>query len=76
MALGALEAVELGLGKAEEGGSFDQGEVVLQAEGAEAEAEVARGTEDKAVEGVAVVGGVLLADEFIERPSTRLRVTA
>ena len=66
MALGALEAVELGLGKAEEGGGLDEREVVAEAEGAETEAEVARGTEDKLVEGVAVVGDVLLADELVQ----------
>jgi len=64
-ALGAFDAVELGLGEAEEVGGLDEGEVVAEPEGAETEAEVARRPEDKLVERSAVVGGVLLADEDV-----------
>jgi hypothetical protein len=58
--------VELGLGDVEQGGCLDQREVVLEAEGAEAEAEVARRSEDELVEGSAIVRGVFFADEFVE----------
>lgn len=61
MAFAALEAVELAGGEAEQAGGFGQGEVVPEAEGAEAGAEVA-GAEVEAeqeVKGVAVVVCVL-----------------
>jgi hypothetical protein len=58
-ALAGFEAVELGLGNVEEGGGFDEGEVVAEAEGAEASSEV-EGAEAGAKEereGVAEVAG-------------------
>jgi len=64
-AFGAFDAVELGLGEAEEAGGLDEGEVVAETEGAEAEAEVARRPEDELVERGAVVAGEFLADEEV-----------
>ncbi len=61
--MAAFEAVEVGGGEVEEGGGFFQGEVVGEAEGTEAAAEVAsaEGGADEEVEGMTVVGGELFA---------------
>lgn len=63
LALGAFKAVELAGGEVEEVGGFLEGEVVLEAEGAQALGEVSgrAGGDDESEEGVAVVGGEFVA---------------